>query len=511
MQTSVPLRLLIIDDSRDDTLLMARALRQGGFDVSFQQVFTREAMETALNEDWDIILSDYSIPEFCGLEALRILNAKEGDIPFIIISGVIDEERAVAAMKAGARDYIRKSDLKRLAPAVERELRESGKRRALRKRYQGFAKLGQSLSSATSPQEAARIITTVADELFGWDSCFIDLYAHGREKCYQVFAVDTFDDERREVSAEGWALDPTPLREEVLACGPRLILRSEPAFEHKNLRPFGDKNRPSASILIVLVRNGTQVLGFFSIQSYSPNAYNQEDLDTLQALADYCGGAFERIRLQKEILEISSREQRRLGQLLHDGICQHLAGISFLTEILGDKLEEKQAPEAADSRKICNLIDDALIQTRGIARGLFPVQLEENGLVSALQELIFNSESLFKIRCTFRCKEPVLLRDNALAEHLYYIAHESLMNAVKHGAAKHISISLEPGEKHNTLSVRDDGVGMHAQNGNGNENRSGKGMGLHIMNYRAQMIGAKLTIEAQQNNGTLVTCLFPKK
>lgn len=503
---SVPLRLLIIDDSRDDTLLMARALRNGGFDVSFQQVFTRGAMETALNQDWDIILSDYSIPEFCGLEALQLLNEKGGDIPFIIISGVIDEERAVAAMKAGARDYIRKSDLKRLTPAVERELRESGKRRALRKRYEGFAKLGQSLSTATSPQEAAKIITTVADELFGWDSCFIDLYAAGREKFYHVFAVDTYDGERREVPAEGWGVNLTPLREKVLKSGPQLILRSQPEFKRDDLRPFGDKNRPSGSIMVVLVRNGAQVLGFLSIQSYSLNAYNQDDLDTLQALADYCGGAFERIRLQKEILEISSREQRRLGQLLHDGICQHLAGISFLTEILGDKLDEKQLPEAIESRKICNLIDDALIQTRGIARGLFPVQLEENGLVSALQELIFNSENLFKVRCTFRCDEPVLLRDNALAEHLYYIAHESLMNAIKHGEAKHISISLDSSDKHNELCIRDDGTGIQTVTGNG------KGMGLHIMNYRAQMIGARLKIEAPVNSrGTVVTCLFPKK
>ncbi|MFN7141355.1 MAG: GAF domain-containing sensor histidine kinase, partial [Limisphaerales bacterium] len=396
-------------------------------------------------------------------------------------------------------------DLKRLAPAVDRELREAAKRKALRKRYDAFAFLGQSLSSASSPQEAARIIINVADELFGWDSCFIDLYAPGRDKFYHVYAVDTFDGERRDVPADGWGVGLTPLREKVLACGPQVILRDELKFEPVNLRPFGEKSRPSASIMVALLRNGQHVLGFLSIQSYKHNAYTADDLTTLQALADYCGGAFERIRLQKEILEISSREQRRLGQTLHDGICQHLAGISFLTEILADKLDEKKQAEAIEARKICNLIDDALIQTRGIARGLFPVQLEENGLVSALQELAFNTENLFKVPCTFECKDPVLLNDNALAEHLYYIAHEALMNAIKHSQAKRIWITLRSGEKHNVLIIRDDGRGMAAQNGNG------KGMGLHIMNYRAQMIGAQLTIEAQLNNGTTVTCLFPKK
>jgi len=503
MQTSAPLRLLIIDDSRDDTLLMVRAVRLGGFAPSFQQVFTRDALEQALTENWDIILSDYSIPEFCGLEALEILNRKNADIPFIIISGVIDEERAVAAMKAGARDYIRKSDLKRLAPAIERELREAAKRRALRKRYEGFAKLGQRLSTANSHLEAARVITDVADDLFGWDSCYVDLYTPGNEK-HHVYAVDTFDGERRLVSSGGWGSELTPLRKKVLACGPQLVLRQPGAPGQPGFLPFGNQ-KPSASIMLVLIRNGPQVLGFLSIQSYTHNAYREEDLDTLQALADYCGGAFERIRLQKEILEISSREQRRLGQLLHDGICQHLAGISFLTEILGDKLEEKQIPEAPDSRKICDLIDEALIQTRGIARGLFPVQLDENGLASALQELVFNTENLFKIRCTFHCPDAVPLRDNALAEHLYYIAHEALMNAIKHGSATHVSISLEPGERYNTLRIHDNGAGMPPQNGNG------KGMGLHIMKYRTQMIGAQLSIDAQTNNGTTITCLFPKK
>ncbi len=502
---SIPLRLLIIDDSRDDTLLMARALRQGGFQVDFRQVFLRVDMEAALDKSWDVILSDYSIPEFSGLDALELLNKKQIDTPFIIISGVIDEERAVAAMKGGARDYIRKSDLKRLAPAVERELREAAKRRTLRKRYDAFAQLGQSLSSASSPQEAARIITNVADHLFGWDSSFIDLYAPGHDKFYHVFAADTFDGDRREVPADGWGIDLTPLRETVLAMGPQLVLRENPLFSADQLRPFGDKDRPSASLMIVLLRNGSKVLGFFSIQSYKQDAYTHEDLNTLQALADYCGGAFERIRLQKEILEISGREQRRLGQTLHDGICQHIAGISFLTEILADKLEERKQPEVAEARKICSLIDDALIQTRGIARGLFPVQLEENGLVSALQELMFNTENLFKIKCTFECKEPMLLRDNALAEHLYYIGHEALMNAIKHGQPNRISISLKSAGKNNVLTVRDDGSGKLPKNGNG------KGMGLHIMNYRAQMIGAQLTIEAQQNNGTTVTCSFPKK
>ena len=498
---SAPIRVLIVDDSQDDALLMARAIRVGGLPVSFRRVDSADSMKAALRDQpCDVILSDYLIPDFSGIEALEIAREQDKEIPFIIVSGVIDEERAITAMKAGARDYIRKSDLGRLAPAIERELHEAAKRRELTTRSVAFSRLGQSLSSATSPQEAARIITGVADELIGWDSCFLYLYASTQDKFYHAFDVDVVDGKRTELPGVDWGLELTPMLKHVLACGPQLVLRDEARFNIEELRPFGDKSRPSASLLVVPVQNGAQMLGFLSIQSYATDAYNEEDLGTLKTLADYCGGALERIRLEKQLLEISSREQRRLGQNLHDGICQHLAGIGFLTEILADKLEEKSVEEVADARKISNLINDAVVQTRAIARGLFPVQLEENGLVSALQELAANTESVFKLSCEFRSMEPVLIRDSAIAEHLYYIAHEALMNAVKHAKANRISIALETVDEHHVLSVRDNGAGMtHA---------SSRGMGLHIMKYRARMIGAQMQVNTEPGAGTTVTCLF---
>ncbi len=128
------LRALFVEDSQADALLLARALQRGGFDLISQRVDTPEAMRRALQEEaWDLILCDHSMPHFSAPEALELLKGHGLDVPFIIVSGYIEEETAVAAMKAGAHDYIMKDRLARLVPAVERELREAEVRRARRK------------------------------------------------------------------------------------------------------------------------------------------------------------------------------------------------------------------------------------------------------------------------------------------------------------------------------------------------------------------------------------------
>ena len=128
-----PIRVLIVEDSEEDTLLMVRELKRGGFDPIHERVETSESMEAALStKTWDLILADYSMPHFSGLEALKLLKASGLDLPFIIVSGSIGEDVAVEAMKAGAHDYIMKNNLKRLIPAIEQELREAEVRRKLR-------------------------------------------------------------------------------------------------------------------------------------------------------------------------------------------------------------------------------------------------------------------------------------------------------------------------------------------------------------------------------------------
>lgn len=210
----------------------------------------------------------------------------------------------------------------------------------------------------------------------------------------------------------------------------------------------------------------------------------------------------ERKRLEKEILEISNREQQRIGHDLHDGVCQQLAGIAYRVDILADQLQEKHFPEAPEAERIGGLINDAITQTRSVARGLFPVHLEENGLALTLEELAANATNLFKIKCDLVCEEPAPVLENAVAAHLYYIAQEAVLNAVKHGKASCVNIALKHNDGHYALSIQDDGMGF--QPGNGHS----AGMGVRIMHYRARTIGATLDLKSSPGNGTRLTCIF---
>src|SRR6185503_17562674 len=149
----------------------------------------------------------------------------------------------------------------------------------------------------------------------------------------------------------------------------------------------------------------------------------------------------EQKRLEKEVLQISELEQRRIGQDLHDGICQHLAGIEMMSQVLEQNLEKKSKAQAAQAEKIATHVRDVIAQTRSLARGLSPLVLESEGLMAALAELAANTEKLFRVKCQFECPTPVYLHDLLTATHLFRIAQEAVTNAVKHGKAKEIEIS----------------------------------------------------------------------
>ena len=211
----------------------------------------------------------------------------------------------------------------------------------------------------------------------------------------------------------------------------------------------------------------------------------------------------ERRRLEKSILEISEREKRRIAQDLHDGLGQHLTGVAFLSKVLADKLMENLSAEANDAGKIARLINEAINQTRELARGLLPVPSGSQGFVSALRHLASDVEELFNVSCLFRDENVVLIRDADLATHLYRIAQEAVTNAVKHGHARKVVIELSHRSASAVvLSIRDDGAGFP------DVPERKEGMGLRIMNYRANMIGASLNISKNPNGGTSVTCML---
>jgi len=225
----------------------------------------------------------------------------------------------------------------------------------------------------------------------------------------------------------------------------------------------------------------------------------------IYAIAGIVTDVTERRRLEAEVLQISEREQRRIAQDLHDGLGQHLTGIVHLAAVLQAKLAERALPEAADAARIVKLLDHAVTQTRSLARGLLPVQLEAGGLMSALEQLAAMVRDLFKIDCCFECPQPVSMPENVMATHLYRIAQEAINNAIKHGRASQIKIELVNALETITLKVHNNGLVF-------SKTRSFKdGIGLRIMRYRAEMIGGSLTFHSDAKRGTMVVCAIHQR
>jgi signal transduction histidine kinase len=210
-------------------------------------------------------------------------------------------------------------------------------------------------------------------------------------------------------------------------------------------------------------------------------------------------------RLERTILEISGREQRRIGQDLHDGLGQHLTGVAFMSKVLEQKLRDKSLPEAVEAAKIVALVNQAVDRTRELSRGLLPVMSDARGLMSALERLALEVEDLFQVACDFECEPPVLIRESDIATHLYHIAQEAVNNSLKHSRPQRILIHLAGGDAP-FLRIEDDGVGSHEF---WSAAPGAKGMGLLIMSYRAKMIGGTLEIAGGSDGGTSVCCMFP--
>ena len=211
----------------------------------------------------------------------------------------------------------------------------------------------------------------------------------------------------------------------------------------------------------------------------------------------------DRVRLQREILEISDREQARLGQDIHDGLCQQLIGLAISANSLEQLLEAERHPATETGQKICRLVDESITEARNVCQGLYPIRLTTQGLPPALEELAAGATARHGIACRCEVAGDTLRCDMATATHLYRIAQEAVNNSVKYSGAQNIAISLSSPEGGLRLEIRDDGRWRQAA-----PTRT-SGMGMHIMNYRAQLIGGLFNCQGDEA-GTVVSCWIPQ-
>ena len=172
--------------------------------------------------------------------------------------------------------------------------------------------------------------------------------------------------------------------------------------------------------------------------------------------------------------------------------------------MLADKLSARGLPETHDAARIADLLDESITQAKDVARGLYLVQLEMGGLASALEELATQVRTRFQLDCTFTDHSVTPLAEVSLMNDLFRIAQEAVSNAAKHAEGRSVAITLENSPTETRLRIEDDGSGMPTVKAREH------GLGLHMMRYRARMIGADLRITSRPGMGTVVTCTLPR-
>lgn len=212
----------------------------------------------------------------------------------------------------------------------------------------------------------------------------------------------------------------------------------------------------------------------------------------------------QRQQLERELLEISEREKRRIGEDLHDMVCQELTATALYLKSSAKKLAKESPAASATLEESAQTVNRNVVLARELAGGLQAVELTASGLKNALRNLAAQASENTGIKCHFKAARGVRVPDDTVALHLYRIAQEAVTNAVKHSGAKNILISLDRNPTHTCVSVQDDGKGFVMK-------RRGKGLGLHMMRYRANALGGELKIERRRSGGTDITCVIPTK
>jgi signal transduction histidine kinase/DNA-binding NarL/FixJ family response regulator len=293
-----------------------------------------------------------------------------------------------------------------------------------------FAALGKHLSTAEDVHAAAQIIVNAADQLIGWDSCVCDLYSAADDRVHHVLNVDIVDGVKKECGVEHTNHKPSGLAQKAIHQGGQLILRENPVAAFTDSLPFGNKSRPSASILYVPIRDGVSVIGVLSIQSYKINAYDQPHLDTLQALADHCAGALNRIKTEEALRH--AEQQLRQAQKM-EAVGQLAGGVAhdfnnLLTVIIGNAqfISGDLEPGARETQECLAQLIDAANRAAKLTRQLLAFGRKQ--IVQAkpldLNQLIPNLCTMLKrligehirLECTYAQNLPLVLADPSMID-----------------------------------------------------------------------------------------------
>jgi PAS domain S-box-containing protein len=368
------------------------------------------------------------------------------------------------------------------------------------------------ISRATSEPELLQKVCQVIVENRGDRMAWVGLAQHDPKKTVHPVAQYGFDEGYlRNIRITWDARDPRGRGPGGTAIRTHKVALCRDTATDPRFAPWRAQalKRGYAAVVAIPLVEEDRCLGSINIYSSEVDAFTDEDLGLFRELANDVTYGIARLRnrakldrLQRELLYISDREQRRIGQDLHDGLGQLLTSAGYASGALARKLSGKSLPEAAQADAIVTLLFQAIGQIRDLARGLSPVELNARDLAAALEHLAKNATATYDIRCRFVMKGFLRIKQASAALHLYRIAQEAVNNAAKHGQPKRVTIRLVEHKNAVTLSVEDDGVGIPP------DSESSKGMGLRIMAFRAGVIGASFEVKTRAGGGTVVRCSY---
>jgi two-component system sensor histidine kinase UhpB len=503
-----PLHILLVEDSDNDALLLELALQRAGFNFQCKRVETPVEMSAALDaQQWDVVIADYVLPHFDGLAALAMVKARGLDLPVVIVSGHITDDTAVAAMKAGAHDYVMKANLARLGPAIDRELREAEVRRAQRAsekelwEEQAFRNaLENSIPSGIAVVDlrgSQTYVNRAFCRMVGWT----DAELIGKKPPFDYWPPE-------EVQNITSALAKV-VESQCPPGGLELRLRRKDGQQFDALLlvtalkdTFDNTTGWLSSITDITQRKQAEDALRRSHEELERRV-RERTADLSAANVQLQAALAERRRLEHELLEITDKERRRIGLDLHDDLGQKLTGIALMSKGLQMRLARNGSPEAQEAGRIQTLIQETMNQTRELSHDLVTLDLREKDLVSAMENLVRHLQRTFEISCNFSCNATIPPLEPNVVTQLYKITQEAVTNAIKHGKAKGVEICLRNGGDSLTLSIRNDGLPFP-------EVVAGSaGIGLRIMSYRAHLIGATFEIKPGERQGAVVTCKVP--
>jgi PAS domain S-box-containing protein len=431
-----PLRVLIVEDVEDDAILIVHQLRKGGFEASFERVETATSMRAAVaRQDWDLVIADYTLPQFNAPAALEVMQELGVDLPFIIVSGSIGEEIAVAAMKAGAHDYMLKENLTRLAPAVERELREAHMRRERREAL-ALAEESQQRLGAILSQVAVGIVQMDLDgRLLSVNQRFCEIVGRAREEIVGLRVHDlTHPDDLAATSAIFARV----------AAGERDFV-----LENRYPRPDGGHVWVNSTLSVVSDRLGQPGYTVAVVQDVTDRKRAEEELR-------------DAVRARDEFLSIASHELKTPITPLELQLTSMLGLVRERrhAEVPAEKLESKLEMAVRQIDRLTALINNMLDVTR-ITSGRLSLARRMVDLRDCVRAVVARSrETIKRSHCALviAAEDPVVGYWDPIG--LETVFSNLLSNAAKFGEGKPIEITIDRADAVARMVVQDQGIGI---------------------------------------------------